>query len=319
MQIRKFYGVPEAALAVRIPVFVEEQGFVDEIDEIDSIATHFVLFDEVQEPIATCRVFEQEGTYILGRLCVLKAYRGKGYGSELVAAAEQHVRSVNGKSVSLHSQYHAKTFYEKLGYAVCSDIEDEQGCPHIWMKKRLKGDKMMDFLDIANTRQSCRNFDATRVVEVEKINKVLEAARLAPSASNGQPYHLTVCNGELAERVAIATQAGGVNKFSSYAPVQIVISEKPNIKDTIDGSKVTGTDYRSIDIGIMVAYLTAEATTQGLSTCILGWLDDRELHELCGLDGTARLVVALGYAKTDDKLRPKKRKSAEELITQLFD
>ena len=104
------------------------------------------------------------------------------------------------------------------------------------MKKWLTGDRMMDFLEIANARQSCRNFDVTRAVEGEKLSKVLEAARLAPSASNGQPYHLTVCNGELAKRVAVATQAGGANKFSSYAPVQIVISEKPNVLKLKDGT-----------------------------------------------------------------------------------
>lgn len=173
----------------------------------------------------------------------------------------------------------------------------------------------MDFLEIANTRQSCRNFDATRAVEEEKLNKILEAARLAPSASNGQPYHLTVCTGQLAKQVAKATQKLGANKFSSDAPVQIVVSEKPNIKDTVVGAKVTGTDYRSIDIGIVTAYLTAEATTQGLSTCILGWLDGEKIQKLCGIDGAIRLVISLGYAKADDKLRPKKRKTTEELIT----
>lgn len=177
----------------------------------------------------------------------------------------------------------------------------------------------MSFLEIAKARQSCRKFDALRAVEPEKIDAILEAARLSPSASNGQPYHLTVCTGALAKRVAKATQEGGVNKFSSDAPVQIVVSEKPNITDTIDGAKVTGTDYRSIDIGIMVAYLTAEATMQGLSTCILGWLDGDTLRDLCKLDGAARLVVSLGYAKADDKLRTKKRKTVDELVTRLSD
>lgn len=177
----------------------------------------------------------------------------------------------------------------------------------------------MSFLEIAKARQSCRNFDVTRAVEPEKLDCILEAARLSPSASNGQPYHLTVCTGTLAQRVAQATQEGGANKFSSDAPVQIVISEKPNIKDTIDGAKVTGTDYRAIDIGIMVAYLTAEATTQGLSTCVLGWLDGDTLRDLCQLDGAARLVVSLGYAKANDKLRTKKRKPIDELVTQLSD
>ncbi|MBR5540248.1 MAG: GNAT family N-acetyltransferase [Clostridia bacterium] len=317
MRMEMFHGVPDAALAVRIPVFVEEQGFVDEVDEIDGVATHVVLFDEAEQPIATCRVFEQEDTYILGRLCVLKAHRGKGYGSDLVAATERYVGSVGGERLALHSQYHAKGFYEKLGYAPDGEIEDEQGCPHIWMVKVIKGDTKMDFLEIANARQSCRSFDADLVVEPEKLERILEAARLSPSASNGQPYHLTVCTGEKAKQVAKATQSLGANKFSSDAPVQIVISEKPNVKSALVGAKVTGTDYRSIDIGIAAAYLTAEATTQGLSTCILGWLDGGKLRELCGLDGAARLVISLGYAKADDKLRAKKRKTTEELITVL--
>ncbi len=175
----------------------------------------------------------------------------------------------------------------------------------------------MSFLEIAKARQSCRNFDASRAVEPEKIECILEAARLAPSACNGQPYHLTVCTGELAKKVAKATQKLGMNKFSSDAPLQIVISEKLNVKTTMMGAKVTGTDYRSIDIGIATAYLTAEATAQGLSTCILGWLNGKKIQKLCGIDGAIRLVISLGYAKADDKLRAKKRKTTEELITML--
>ena len=81
------------------------------------------------------------------------------------------------------------------------------------------------------------------------------------------------------------------------------------------GAKVKGNDYRSIDIGIMAAYLTAEATAQGLSTCILGWFDDAEIRKLCGIDGTVRLVITLGYAKEGDTLRTKKRKTLDELVT----
>ena len=76
-------------------------------------------------------------------------------------------------------------------------------------------------------------------------------------------------------------------------------------------------DYRSIDIGIAAAYLTAEAAAQGLSTCILGWLDDKRIREICGLDQPVRLVITLGYAKEGDPLRPKKRKELSELVTQL--
>lgn len=173
----------------------------------------------------------------------------------------------------------------------------------------------MDFLEIAQNRQSCRSYDAQKTVEEEKIEKILEAAILSPSACNGQPYHLTVCKGDVAKQVAKATTGMGMNKFTADAPVLIVISEMPYVKTAALGVKVKGNDYRSIDIGIVSAYITAEATTQGLGTCILGWLDSDKICEICGLDGAVRLVITLGYAKEGDKLRPKKRKEVSELIT----
>ena len=165
----------------------------------------------------------------------------------------------------------------------------------------------MNFTEIALTRQSCRSYDETRAVEEEKLNAILAAACLAPSACNSQPYHFTVCQGQIAKEVAAATQGMGMNKFSSQAPVLIVISEADYNKTAALGAKVKGNDYRSIDIGITTAYLTAEATAQGLSTCILGWLDDEKIRKICGIDQPVRLVITLGYAK-DDPIRNKKRK-----------
>ena len=173
----------------------------------------------------------------------------------------------------------------------------------------------MDFLKIANARQSCRSYDETRPVEPEKLDKVLEAARLAPSACNGQPYTLTVCTGQKAREVALLTRGmGGMNKFAVQAPVCIVVSEGAYNRTAALGAKVKGNDYRSIDIGIMTAYLTAEATAQGLSTCILGWLDDEKIRKVCGTGTATRLVITLGYAGEDDKLRAKKRKELHELV-----
>ena len=172
----------------------------------------------------------------------------------------------------------------------------------------------MNFTEIANTRQSCRNYNPNLEVEKEKLERILDSARLAPSACNGQPYQITVCKGEAAKKVAKATQGMGLNKFAIEAPVMLVISEKPYVASAALGAKVKKNDYRSIDIGIVVAYITAEATAQGLSTCILGWLNDEEIRAICNLDGTVRLVITLGYAKDDDKLRVKNRKDITELV-----
>lgn len=173
----------------------------------------------------------------------------------------------------------------------------------------------MGFLAIAQARQSCRNYNPSRPVESEKLSAVLEAARLAPSACNGQPYHLTVCRGVLAHQVAEATMGLGMNKFAAQAPVMIVVSEAPYVKTAAFGARVKGNDYRSIDIGIMAAYLTAEAETQGLASCILGWFDDARIRSLCRLEQPVRLVICLGYADSAETLRPKKRKTPDDLTT----
>lgn len=172
----------------------------------------------------------------------------------------------------------------------------------------------MNFTEIAENRQSCRSYDPFRAVEQEKLDAILDTARLAPSACNGQPYHITVCKGEAAKAVAKATQGMGMNKFATDAPVMLVISEKPYVATAAIGAKVKGNDYRSIDIGILAAYITAEATAQGLGTCILGWLDDKKIREICHLDAPVRLVITLGYANEGDSLRSKKRKELDKFV-----
>lgn len=173
----------------------------------------------------------------------------------------------------------------------------------------------MNFTEIAENRQSCRAYDPTLEVEKEKLESILNSARLSPSACNGQPYHITVCRGEAAQKVAKATQGIGMNKFAMDAPVLLVISEQPYVTSAAFGARIKKNDYRSIDIGILSAYITAEAAAQGLGSCILGWFDDAEIRSVCGLDGAVRLVITVGYAKDGDKLRAKKRKDIDELVS----
>ena len=174
----------------------------------------------------------------------------------------------------------------------------------------------MNFSEIALSRQSCRAFDSTRDVENEKIKKILNSAILAPSACNSQPYHFTVCRKDIARKVAETTVNMGMNLFSLDAPVVIVISEKPYNKRAYVGSKVKKNDYRSLDIGQAVAYLTLEATACGLSSCIIGWFDSNKIRKICKIDGTVRLLVVLGYAK-EEKIRAKSRKSYDEIVTEV--
>lgn len=138
MQIKRYNHLPEEASRIRQKVFCQEQGFDDEFDDIDAIATHVVLFD-ADKPVATCRIFpgEVSGTYILGRLAVSKEYRGRDLGLAIVQDAEKAAKEKGAGEMMLHAQCQAKGFYEKAGYQTYGEIEDEQGCPHIWMRKNL--------------------------------------------------------------------------------------------------------------------------------------------------------------------------------------
>ena len=175
----------------------------------------------------------------------------------------------------------------------------------------------MDFCEIVKNRQSCRSYDAARSVEAEKIETILECARLAPSACNSQPYHITVCEGDKAKAVASAVMGMGMNKFAKDVPVMIVISEDSYCATAALGAKVKKNDYRSIDIGILSAYITSAACELGLGSCIIGWLDDAKLRAICGVDAPVRLVISIGYPAPDDELRIKKRKDPCKLITKL--
>ena len=97
----------------------------------------------------------------------------------------------------------------------------------------------------------------------------------------------------------------------------IVVSEENYVASAALGAKLKGNDYRSIDIGIAAAYLTAQATAEGLGTCILGWFDDAKIRELCHLNHPVRLVICMGYSSVEEKLRAKKRKKIEELVSEV--
>lgn len=139
MNTKIYKFLSEDAKAVREAVFIKEQGFKNEFDNIDNIAWHIVMYNENEEPIAVCRVFESEDktNYILGRLAVLHCYRGNNIGRDMLKRAENLVLNCGGKALSLHAQCRVKSFYEKSGYISYGEIEDDEGCPHIWMKKQL--------------------------------------------------------------------------------------------------------------------------------------------------------------------------------------
>ena len=139
IKIQVYYKLPEEAVLIRQAVFVEEQGFNEEFDSIDNNAVHLVLFDG-NTPAATCRFFKDKepGTYIIGRIAVMRTHRGKDFGSALLIKAGQLIKEAGGIKICLHSQKRVKKKKKKQGYQVFGEEDFDEGCPHIWMYKDIK-------------------------------------------------------------------------------------------------------------------------------------------------------------------------------------
>lgn len=138
MTVKVYDVLPEDAAKIREEVFIREQGFSEEFDEIDSIALHIVAYDN-GNPVGTCRLFagNEAGTHVIGRIAVSSDYRGRGLGRFLLEQAEIIALSRGAARVELHAQCRAAAFYEKCGYEAFGDIDYEEYCPHIRMRKNI--------------------------------------------------------------------------------------------------------------------------------------------------------------------------------------
>lgn len=136
--ITESHGIlPDGARYVREIVFVEEQGFEEEFDTVDTCAYH-ALMTEDDEPIGTGRVFIEQGdTWHIGRLAVRKEYRSGGRGARILAYLERIAKREGASCTILGAQYRAREFYMKQGYTIYGDLFYEEDCPHIMMRKQL--------------------------------------------------------------------------------------------------------------------------------------------------------------------------------------
>lgn len=173
----------------------------------------------------------------------------------------------------------------------------------------------LDFIELAKRRYSCRNY-IDKKVEREKIERCLEASRLAPSAVNAQPWKFIIVEDpELKDKVARETfdAVASFNKFSLKAPVLVVlINENPTMTSFL-GRFAHGRDFSLIDMGIIASHFCLKATEEGLGTCILGWFNDKNVKNILKIPKTktVSLIITLGYPA--DQARNKKRKSLESI------
>lgn len=173
---------------------------------------------------------------------------------------------------------------------------------------------MKDFFDLIASRESCRNF-SDKKVDRQTLISLIEAARISPSACNSQPWSFYVSCGEKAKEVAECVQYLGANKFTSNCPAFTVVVEENAVLYERILQLFKNDEFSSIDIGIAVAHYCLAATDLGLSTCIMGWLNQVKLKKVLNIPAKKRirLVIATGYAATDT-LRKKTRKDLDSIM-----
>jgi nitroreductase len=177
----------------------------------------------------------------------------------------------------------------------------------------------MEFLDLVKKRQSDRKY-LPGAVEREKLERCLETARLAPSASNGQPWKFVVVDDpELVRKVAHQTYGPmmSFNKFATQAPVIVaIVIEKMKVITQI-GGYMKDKEYALFDIGIAAEHFCLQAAAEGLGSCMLGWFNEKPIKDLLKIPSAKRLslLITVGYLPEGSRTREKKRKSWDEVVS----
>lgn len=173
----------------------------------------------------------------------------------------------------------------------------------------------MDVSKACESRFSCRKYTAEDVGN-GLIEQCLECARLSPSALNKQPWKFYVTRGDLKAKIAKETQLFGANAFTDEAPVLVAVTTKPRIADKL-ADKIKHQDFSSIDLGIAVQSFCLKATELGLGTCIIGWVNTKNVDKILGTAAgeSTKLVISLGYPACEQP--PRRRKAMEEIAVYL--
>lgn len=171
----------------------------------------------------------------------------------------------------------------------------------------------MSFDSLILKRESCRNYNG-EAVGADLLLKCVDAARLAPSACNSQPWKYYIVNTEEnAQKVRQCVQPNGANKFTNNCPAFAIVTEKEATLKSFVIEKVKNSQkWAENDIGISVAHYCLQAADLGLGTCIIGLVDEDKVREYFGIEDKIRLVIATGYS-ADEKPRNKVRKPIEDV------
>ncbi|MCX6583975.1 MAG: nitroreductase family protein [Candidatus Aminicenantes bacterium] len=176
----------------------------------------------------------------------------------------------------------------------------------------------MKFMELAVKRESTRKYSA-KPVPREVIDRCLEAARMAPSACNSQPWSFMVVDNEEKKNEIVDKAMDGIyatNKFVRTAPVVIAVITEHSKYIARMGELFRHLKYNLIDIGIACDHLTLQAAELGVGTCWLGWFNEKELKKILDLPKSTKIDVLLSMGYPENEALPprlKKRKPLDEI------
>lgn len=138
MTYKIFNEMPDDAMMIRKTVFIEEQGFKEEFDEIDKIAKHLIIYHD-GKAVGVARYFSEDNPneYHVGRVAVLKEYRKYGYGKKIMELILKDLKNIGAKTAVLSAQCTAQGFYQKCGFTAVGETYLDEHCPHIKMIKNI--------------------------------------------------------------------------------------------------------------------------------------------------------------------------------------
>lgn len=177
---------------------------------------------------------------------------------------------------------------------------------------------MSTFMDLVKLRRSVRKYQ-DRPIEREKILKCLEAARLAPSAENTQPWRFIVLDEPaVRERVGEAAFSGIYfpTRFALKAPVLVVALAKLDLLANRIAAHLQKCQYYLLDMGIAVEHMILQAAELGIGTCWIGWFNGKKVRQELKIPAKYHVVamVAMGYIdKATEGERPRPRKELDEI------
>lgn len=165
----------------------------------------------------------------------------------------------------------------------------------------------MKFIDLAQARYSVRSF-ADKQVEPEKLQRILEAGRVAPTAKNNQPQYIYVLQGET------AAKAAEISPCTYNAPVVMIVCYDKDQVATLP--EMNDVNFGYVDTAIVITHMMLQASALGLGSCWIGCFHDKQTRELFDIPDNLEIAALLDIGYPDEKGQPADRHTERKTLDE---